>query len=374
MKRRRPKPANFDYDFTGLAVEVTGDALYQINGGAEIANSIEAQANAQVGDTVTNSRGETHTLTQGDITWAQEKQAALKEQAFMDFLMRPFDASMIEHVPNPIKVDFSGFKTAQEALQSLGYKTERSTNPILTEKEINKIMQRNPKAYASSEELLAEWNHANCNASDKTNTSGMGFGFKSIDSAALYWAKTYGDDSIVTGHEYASAIFAYDSFFTQEDGSEKREARYFYNKPNEGYELNIFQKRSVVSWKQDYYTNGDGIENIRVVSAIHSHGDDLYGEFQSPSDTDKKNLSKLKQDREFSSHTGREYVVLPNGWVEEFGGEDDYKNFILSKDCADDIRARMSYSFIESDFGREIFNLYKNAYYHPDEFFPYSEN
>ncbi len=73
MKRRRPKPANFDYDFTGLAVEVTGDALYQINGGAEVANSIEAQANAQVGDTVTNSRGETHTLTQGDITWAQGK-------------------------------------------------------------------------------------------------------------------------------------------------------------------------------------------------------------------------------------------------------------------------------------------------------------
>ena len=61
------------YDFSDYAEEITGNALFEINGGAEIENSIEAQANAQVGDTVTNSKGETHVLTQGDITWAQEK-------------------------------------------------------------------------------------------------------------------------------------------------------------------------------------------------------------------------------------------------------------------------------------------------------------
>ena len=64
---------NLNYDFSDYAEEITGDALFMINGGAQIENSIEAQANAKVGDTVTNSKGETHVLTQGDITWAQEK-------------------------------------------------------------------------------------------------------------------------------------------------------------------------------------------------------------------------------------------------------------------------------------------------------------
>ena len=60
-----------NYDFSDYAEEITGDALFEINGGAHIENSIEAQANAQVGDTVTNSKDETHVLTEDDIIWAQ---------------------------------------------------------------------------------------------------------------------------------------------------------------------------------------------------------------------------------------------------------------------------------------------------------------
>ena len=59
------------YDFSDYAEEITGNALFKINGGAHIENSIEAQANAQVGDTVTNSKDETHVLTEDDIIWAQ---------------------------------------------------------------------------------------------------------------------------------------------------------------------------------------------------------------------------------------------------------------------------------------------------------------
>ena len=36
-------------------------------------NSVVTQANANVGDTVTNSRGETHTLTEADINWAKDQ-------------------------------------------------------------------------------------------------------------------------------------------------------------------------------------------------------------------------------------------------------------------------------------------------------------
>ncbi len=64
-----------DYDFTGLACEITGDALYLINGGKEIENSIKAQSEAHEGDVVTNSKGETRELTQSEIDWAKAEMA-----------------------------------------------------------------------------------------------------------------------------------------------------------------------------------------------------------------------------------------------------------------------------------------------------------
>ena len=67
------KKCKKDYDFTGLAYEITGDALYLINGGKEIGNSYAEQAQASPGDTVTDSKGVTHELTQGDINWAKQK-------------------------------------------------------------------------------------------------------------------------------------------------------------------------------------------------------------------------------------------------------------------------------------------------------------
>ena len=60
-----------DYDLSCYE-ELKGDILYRINGGAEIENSVEAQAQAHEGDTVKRSDGTTHTLTKGDIKWAQD--------------------------------------------------------------------------------------------------------------------------------------------------------------------------------------------------------------------------------------------------------------------------------------------------------------
>ena len=55
--------------------ELTLEEQYLVNGGDHIENSIEAQAGASVGDTVTDSNGKTSTLTQGDINWAQKVMA-----------------------------------------------------------------------------------------------------------------------------------------------------------------------------------------------------------------------------------------------------------------------------------------------------------
>ena len=69
---KKYKNADF-YDFSDYAEEITGNALFKITGGAQIENSVEAQANARVGDTLTRNDGTTVTLTQGDINWAKEK-------------------------------------------------------------------------------------------------------------------------------------------------------------------------------------------------------------------------------------------------------------------------------------------------------------
>ena len=63
-------PAFNIYDFSDCR-EITGDELYSINGGAQIENTNEAVAGAQVGDTLIRDDGTEVTITQGDIDWAQ---------------------------------------------------------------------------------------------------------------------------------------------------------------------------------------------------------------------------------------------------------------------------------------------------------------
>ena len=69
----KSKRSEFEkYDFSDCH-EIIGDDLYLINGGAQIENSNEAVAGAQVGDTLTQNDGTQVTITQGDITWAQQQ-------------------------------------------------------------------------------------------------------------------------------------------------------------------------------------------------------------------------------------------------------------------------------------------------------------
>ena len=56
MKKYKPLD---NYDFSGYAEEITGDALFLINGGAEIENSNKGVANAKPGDTLTRNDGTT---------------------------------------------------------------------------------------------------------------------------------------------------------------------------------------------------------------------------------------------------------------------------------------------------------------------------
>ena len=74
MKKKK-YPKLEDYDLSDY-IELTGDILYKINGGAQIENSNEAVANAQVGDSLTRKNGTVVEITQGDIDWAREQVGA----------------------------------------------------------------------------------------------------------------------------------------------------------------------------------------------------------------------------------------------------------------------------------------------------------
>ncbi|MCI5666447.1 MAG: hypothetical protein MR353_06745 [Spirochaetia bacterium] len=64
------KHKTLDYDFSDYAEEITGNALFKINGGAEVENSHEGVAGAKPGDTITRIDGTVVTLKQADIDYA----------------------------------------------------------------------------------------------------------------------------------------------------------------------------------------------------------------------------------------------------------------------------------------------------------------
>ena len=64
------KNKTLDYDFSDYAEEITGNALFKINGGAEVENSHEGVAGAKPGDTITRIDGTVVTLKQADIDYA----------------------------------------------------------------------------------------------------------------------------------------------------------------------------------------------------------------------------------------------------------------------------------------------------------------
>lgn len=123
------------FDFTDCAVEITGDALYLINGGAEVENSIAAQANAQVGDTVTNSRGETYTLTQGDIDWAKKQIGSEKQSTKIEQTSPTSNSQSAKHI-DPRTIDLSKhFTLDPDSYTSIDrYKSGKLFSDIVKEK------------------------------------------------------------------------------------------------------------------------------------------------------------------------------------------------------------------------------------------------
>jgi hypothetical protein len=111
--------------------------------------------------------------------------------------------------------------------------------------------------------------------------------FDSIDEAAMDFAHTYNDDSIVTNREYGSTIYSYDK-----DGKTK----YSYTIPNRGPKEDRFGNGEVrVS------TVGDG---QTAVAKIHTHGS------YNPKDIFTQNYPSIPDQENANIPT---YVVGPAG-------------------------------------------------------------
>ena len=73
---KKKEPVYFDlenYDYSSFARDMTEEELLTVNGGKQIANTNEAVANAEVGDTLTRSDNTTVVITQADIDWAKDQ-------------------------------------------------------------------------------------------------------------------------------------------------------------------------------------------------------------------------------------------------------------------------------------------------------------
>ncbi len=71
------------YNFSDYAEEITWDALFKINGGAEVENSNKGVAGAKPGDTITRNSGEVVVLKQADIDKTEPSPAVMYDNTIV---------------------------------------------------------------------------------------------------------------------------------------------------------------------------------------------------------------------------------------------------------------------------------------------------
>ncbi|MBQ8679847.1 MAG: hypothetical protein IJ530_08780 [Treponema sp.] len=106
----------------GTSASNSGDT--EESGGHEIENTVEAVANAEVGDTLTRDDGTQVTITQGDIDWAQEhcpnngKEGEVTEVTNPSVLAENDEADAVEDENSPASSNTTEEKTEQGTASS----------------------------------------------------------------------------------------------------------------------------------------------------------------------------------------------------------------------------------------------------------------
>ncbi len=282
---RKRKPVYFDldsYDCSSFAREVTEEELYKINGGAQVENSNEGVANAQVGDTITRNDGTTVTLNAGDIKYAQNQlgnngggsSGGSATGNIGDVGGGNASASMGtsapaaggqsmgnpsgSNAPSSAGVAEAGSSLKDSSLVSSSYQDAMTQSDIqislpcggkvqLDINQVNKYVIKGNSAIGKIVDKIV-WEREVAKHPDGW---AAGTSFDSIEKAAQAWAITYADDSISLNSELSSTIYSY----VDKSGRTK----YSYNIPKQGTTKNVDP-------------NPELLPGQTAVSVIHSHG------------------------------------------------------------------------------------------------------
>ena len=249
------------YNFSDCR-EITGDELYKINGGAQIENSNEAVANAQVGDSLTRKDGTVVEITQGDIDWAREQVGASSggnTGATGEKSAASGDGGTTS-LPVTVESD-SGSSGLGSSSGNSSYSSNQ--NEVSTEKDnAQNIIEQNyvedffsgdehspnskplykiPEIKNDSSQKLKNTNEKNMSK----EIAGYEITFDSIEAAAKDFGLRYNDDSIRDNVEIATYI-------------RKAGDKYYYDIPVGGGAKNVTLKRN--------------INEKNIVAQVHTHG------------------------------------------------------------------------------------------------------
>ena len=364
-----------DYDLSDY-IELKGDILYKINGGAQVENSNEGVANAQVGDTITRNDGTTVTLNAGDIKYAQNhlgnngggSSGGSATGNIGDISGGNASASMGTSAPaagaqsmgNPSGSNAPSSAGVVETGSSLKDSSlvSSSDQDAMTRSDIQISLTNGLKVRLDINQVnknVIKGSAAIGNAVDKLmwekevekhpNGWAAGTAFDSKEKAAHAWAITYADDSICSMREYGSTIY---SFEVEEikDGKKQVVTKYSYNIPNISNNNDI--KRVSI--------NENLLPGQKAVAAIHSHGDfDRGYNDETPSSDDRTGVKEKGYVCEF--------LLTPLGKLYSYDGTGIIST--VASNLLRDPWADRPYDNFTRDYDR----MYEN--WHPD---PYIDN
>lgn len=284
MKKKNNEFEFFDfatYDFSKLGRELTEDELYIINGGAQIENSNEAVANAQVGDTLTRKDNTTVTITQGDIDWAKKQIAGSSNSNGNSVSSNTGAAS-----ENDTETSHANAQTTQN----------------------NNSLNLTDKGYPSSVSSGGSSQQASSGTSTGSSTqSSSAFGNSTSNASSSNTTRTYYLDNTSAKVDDDNETISFE--MSDIEGAASA-ARAFCIKSNSGYTLKVLDKGEVVA---SFVSEKEAFEYINKLDSSKGNLAEVSGNISTVTGVASELLDKvveMSDDLQKASEMGKYLKVL----------------------------------------------------------------
>ena len=239
------------------------------SGGHEIENTVEAVANAEVGDTLTRDDGTQVTITEGDITWAQEhcdsygkngEEAENKEGDLTTKEDEENSDSSLENESNSANSNSTANNTAEE-------KSEQGTANSTKESEVETTASGNKTSSTESSQQISHQVPSNSNephcdinsynvAVDRgvQNPGNWDGNAQCVDEI---YRENYADVSTATPQAGTHGYGFYDN-----DGDGSYDHMYYYDYSNGGDSYHVWNSDGIAPvTEHDWSINGTAVDN-----------------------------------------------------------------------------------------------------------------